>query len=299
MRLAGTLPDAASAVRLSDVLAAEGIAVERRDETGVGGGVELYIVDEDQVEQGRRLASAYLASPDEPRFTQAIAAAESRRDQKRRATMEAAAKRAVQQAERPESIWTTAPATLLLVVLCLIVAVLTGVGSENESVIDALKISTVLPAVAVLPEVAAGQAWRLISPIFLHFGMDHLIFNMVALYSLGKAIEIKRGTGFLLMLTLTLGLASNLVQYVYSGPNFGGISGVICGLFGYLLIKSWLQPSLGIRIGGDSAFLFGLWIVLCLTVIDGIANAAHLAGLAAGAIVALVGVGLERAKATE
>ncbi len=101
------------------------------------------------------------------------------------------------------------------------------------------------------------------TPIFLHFGLIHLLFNMVFLYQLGGMIEARRGPWRYLLLGLVCAVLSNIAQYglstigwedgrfVVQMPGlFGGMSGVLYGLFGYIWMKSRYEPALGLRSAG-------------------------------------------------
>ena len=87
-------------------------------------------------------------------------------------------------------------------------------------------------------------------------------------------------------MVLVIGLISNVTQYLYHGPNFGGMSGVAFGLFGYAWIKSEFDPDAGIFIPPRSVAMMLGWLVLCMTGLLGpIANAAHFAGLIVGILI--------------
>jgi GlpG protein len=143
-----------------------------------------------------------------------------------------------------------------------------------------------------------GQVWRLITPIFLHFGIVHLLFDMFMLHDLGGLIERRRGPLRYLALVLVLAVISNLVQYYYGhpamvgseikwerSPNFGGMSGVVYGLFGYIWMKARFQPEMGLFINPSSVIYLMAWFFLCMSGIVGdIANGAHTGGLVAGMI---------------
>ena len=147
-----------------------------------------------------------------------------------------------------------------------------------------------------------GEYWRLITPVFIHFGIFHIVFNGLWLWEFGRRIEVVAGSLHFLMLVMVIGLVSNVSQYLWSGPSlFGGMSGVIFGLLGYIWIRGKLAPHRGLLLpNGIVALMIG-WLVVCMTgVIDlffqgSIANAAHLSGLlsgmALGAIFGMVGRG--------
>ena len=76
-----------------------------------------------------------------------------------------------------------------------------------------------------------------------------------------------------------------------SGPAFGGMSGVVYGLFGYLWIKTKFDPRSGFYLDPNLTMWFLIWFVLCMTgAVGPIANWAHGVGLAAGALVAILPV---------
>jgi GlpG protein len=140
-----------------------------------------------------------------------------------------------------------------------------------------------------------SQYLRMISPIFLHFGLLHLVFNCLWLGLLGAKIETHMGSIHLLLIVLVSGVASNMSQYYWSGTvYFGGMSGVIYALLGYLWIKHMIAPQYYAPLpSGLMGFMVG-WLVLCMTgVLEvalgiGVANAAHLSGLVAGLLMGLV-----------
>jgi GlpG protein len=128
--------------------------------------------------------------------------------------------------------------------------------------------------------------WRLVTPVFLHFGVLHILFNMMWLRNLGGAIEFVRGTRRFLLLFLLLAVISNVAQLLWSGPRFGGMSGVVFGLIGYVWMKGRTQPHLGLGLTSDQIVYSVLWLVLCMGgAMGNIANAAHLAGFIAGILV--------------
>ncbi|MCS5587762.1 MAG: rhomboid family intramembrane serine protease [Porticoccaceae bacterium] len=139
-----------------------------------------------------------------------------------------------------------------------------------------------------------GQYLRLITPIFLHFGILHLVFNCLWLSLLGSRIEREEGSVHLLLLVAVSAAGSNMAQFNWSGSMyFGGMSGVIYALLGYLWIKHKMAPqSYPPLPNGLMGFMVG-WLLLCMTGIlevalgIGVANAAHLSGLVIGLSIGL------------
>lgn len=134
--------------------------------------------------------------------------------------------------------------------------------------------------------ISRGEIWRPIGPAFLHFSLLHIFFNMMWLKNLGEAVEFERGTSRFLWLCLIIAVVSNVAQLYWSGPNFGGMSGVVFGLIGYVWMKGKTQPQHGIGMTHNSITFAILWLLLCMAGVFGaIANAAHLIGFLTGIVI--------------
>lgn len=136
-----------------------------------------------------------------------------------------------------------------------------------------------------------GEYWRLFTPMFLHFGIFHLAFNALWLWEFGRRIEGALGSLHLLMVILVTGAFSNWGQYYFGGPSlFGGMSGVLYALLGYLWIRHWLAPNPALVVPRGIIVFLLAWLLLGLSgIIDffmqgSIANAAHVAGLVSGMV---------------
>lgn len=140
-----------------------------------------------------------------------------------------------------------------------------------------------------------GEYWRLLSPMFLHFGAMHIVFNLLWVWEVGKRIEMVNGAIVLLLVTLVSSLSSNFLQYFMSGPSlFGGMSGVVFGYLGYAFVWSRLVPQ------RDMGLPKGVYIFMIVMLVLGfagifdflmpgkLANAAHLGGLIAGLTLGLI-----------
>lgn len=142
-----------------------------------------------------------------------------------------------------------------------------------------------------LPEVRHGQVWRLFASIFLHFGILHIVFNLMWLRDLGGFIQHRFGAGYLAVLVLLTAIVSNYAQLWRDGPGAGGLSGVNYGLFGYLWMRGKFDRTGLWKLNPQTVQLMMIWLVVCYTgALGPIANTAHTAGLifgmAAGFIVA-------------
>lgn len=148
---------------------------------------------------------------------------------------------------------------------------------------------------------AAGQWWRLFTPMLVHFGVLHLAMNAMWYWELGRRIEQRHGHFALLWLTLLFGLVSNVAQFTFAGPSlFGGLSGVLYGLLGYCWIYQRLAPTPEYQLPSGVLVMMLVWLLLCISGLvsamgfGAIANAAHVGGLFIGCLTGLVAGALAR-----
>lgn len=139
--------------------------------------------------------------------------------------------------------------------------------------------------------VPTDQYWRLITPIFLHFGLLHITFNMLWFWDLGRRVEMVQGSLKLLGITMTIGLGSNIAQYIYAEKSiFGGMSGVIYGLLGYCWLYSKMRDNTLLEVPRPVMIFMMVSLVACiygfaeLLGVGKVANAAHVGGLVMGLI---------------
>jgi rhomboid protease GluP len=126
--------------------------------------------------------------------------------------------------------------------------------------------------------IAQGQVWRLLTSMFLHIGVMHLVFNSYALFILGVEVERLYGSARFLAIYLLAGLWGSLVSFALGPSLSAGASGAIFGLLGATAAFFHTHRRLGI---------VGLNLFLGFTV-PGIDNLAHLGGLVSGAILGWV-----------
>ena len=173
--------------------------------------------------------------------------------------------------------------------------------------LDAGSLGPVLPWLTIVPVVGSegdlrfgslsgvlmsGEVWRLVTPIFIHFGIAHLLFNAAVVLEFGRRIERGAGSICLLVLTLLIAAPGNVAQFMLKpAPLFGGLSGVAYGLFAYVVVRGRLDPAPAWQV--HPSFSLGVVILLVLmssgvTEMFGvyIANTVHWVGLAMGAIAA-------------
>lgn len=287
MRSAGTIRDKLHARRFADFLLTRGIHT-RLD--GGSEGFTVWVVEEDRLAEVRAELPRFLADPDEPRYS-VTREAEALRTQARQdeVSRRPAPPPVVVPAAARVGLMAT-PLALAIVVLCVMVAIYTQFAPLETPPLTRMSIATVTRIDAGrigwngLEEIASGEVWRLLTPCFVHFGVFHLGFNMMWMLDVGRQIEAAFGTLALAGMVLVFGVASNYGQYAVSGPYFGGMSGVIFGLFGFVLVMSRFAPTSGLVMSNANAVLMIGWFFVCMTGLVGpIANVAHGLGLALGA----------------
>lgn len=203
-----------------------------------------------------------------------------------------------------------AKVTAGVLLLCILVAGVTGLGDNLSTIgwftfLDVRVQGDYLYFTPLIQGLAEGQWWRLVSPMLLHFGVLHLAMNGLWYWELGRRIELRQGPWLLLGLTLLFSLVSNLAQHIVGGPSlFGGLSGVLYGLLGYIWLYQWLAPNPHYTLPKGVLVMMLIWLVVCLTGVIGqlgfgqIANAAHVGGLLIGCLTGLLGGALARRKLT-
>lgn len=141
-------------------------------------------------------------------------------------------------------------------------------------------------------DILLTEPWRIISPAFLHFSLLHIVFNTMWWWQLGGSIEKTLGKGALLNLLLISAILSNLGQFFVSGANFGGLSGVVYALVGFVWWYGYLAPEKGLFLSNPIIVFLLFWLVLGFADLlpVNVANTAHLLGLISGCLLALYSV---------
>ena len=164
--------------------------------------------------------------------------------------------------------------SLILVLVCVVVFVLQGLfsGFTDSFLLDSSKVWQ--------------EPWRLITSVFLHGSLEHLVFNMFALALFGFILENIIGSKKLLLLFFAGGFfASFLSAFFYSSSL--GASGAICALIGTLAVLRYRMVVwfFGIPMPMFVAAIFwGMTDILGVFYPSNIGNIAHIAGLGFGLV---------------
>ncbi|MCA9176427.1 MAG: rhomboid family intramembrane serine protease [Planctomycetales bacterium] len=293
MRQIGYLSSMALAQQFSDYMLAAGFDTHIEEEDGVW---SVWAIDEEKLEQATEALAAFQRNPEDPRFH-----GHGKQASKIRSDRHAKNQQAKRNYRDGRQLWSgaaggtsKAPITMLLIVASIGVSLWTSMGADKTRT-DPIgfvsyrhmrtKADLSDPEVA-LTDIRQGQVWRLVTPIFLHLGMMHLLFNMMMMYQLGGIVEFRKGKLKYIAIVLVLAVISGLVQaLIWRQPFFGGMSGVLYGLFGYVWMKSKFDPADGFRIPSETVTMLLVWFVICFLPSMNVANGGHTGGLVAGAAI--------------
>src|SRR5688500_7924249 len=269
MRMIGTIPSDSDAERFSDYLVTQKIGnmVEESD----AGDWAVWVEDDDQIDRGKSELHAFLQNPADPKYGAAVRQAETIRKEQEKTQKKKRTKYIDFRTRWGQPQQWMAPLTMMLILLSCVISVGTnsiGFGERRQEAIDIFRFASVNEqrwnAFAYandgieninefyvrywLHDLRRGQVWRLFTPMLLHWNIFHLLFNMFWLRDLGAMVELQRGTRRLALLVLLCSLVPFIFQNAVSGPGFGGMSGVVYGLFGYVWVKGRYEPWLGLGI---------------------------------------------------
>jgi len=161
-------------------------------------------------------------------------------------------------------------------------------GGTGEAFIKSASNGVLNDFGALVPSlVREGQWWRLVTFNFLHIGLMHLMFNGLALFTIGPLAEGIFGSQKFVFAYVGTGTVSAFVSYLFLPAESAGASGAIFGLFGLLAMYGYkLGGSLGrdlmrrMLIWAGIGILFGFFMQAN--------NHAHVGGLLAGAALGFV-----------
>lgn len=175
------------------------------------------------------------------------------------------------------------PATVALT-LCNV-----GVFIIAEQTGSTLEVETLLRFGASSRELVwGGESWRLITPMFLHVGLFHLLWNTYAGFGWCRPVEVALGWRRFLAIYLLSGIGGAAVSVIGHDVVSAGASGALFGIAGAALTLGFrrhgslrafiLDPDIRRELRG-----LGIWSLLCIGFLD-VDNFAHLGGLLFGVI---------------
>lgn len=292
MRHVGDLPTHEQAQRFADYLLVRNVKVSIDREDGQW---SIWAVEEDETSQVKEELDRFREDPDADEYRGHGTKAQQRRRDEEKANREFRQNQVdVRTRWKSSGIGVKAgPVTLALILISVGVGIATQLGYDRNAVFFALLFEkwTLIDGnyySSGLQAILDGQIWRIFTPMFIHFGPIHLLFNMLWLHQLGAQIEARLGKWKYVLLVLGIAAVSHSSEYFWSDWNnrhafSGGMSGVVYGLFGYIWMKTRFEPQERYLLTRQTVNLMIFWMFLCMTgFVGAIANAAHVMGLVAG-----------------
>ena len=142
------------------------------------------------------------------------------------------------------------------------------------------------------PLVTQGQYWRLLTANFLHIGVLHILFNMYALYILGRETEPVFGRSRFIVIYLLSGISGSIFSYMLTQGLSAGASTSLFGLFGALAVFFYKQRQMLGDMGRQR--LINLGVILAINIIIDLSPGSridiwgHAGGLLGGVLLAWV-----------
>ncbi|MEO2032248.1 MAG: rhomboid family intramembrane serine protease [Planctomycetaceae bacterium] len=302
MRELTTLTNQQHAERLAGYLVTQSIPASLEEEQGKW---VIWVVNDDDREAAHEILEVFRQNPEDSSYDVALVQAKKLAKQEAN-VQKKVRRREVDLTKRWSGHWWYArPATTILIVVSVLVAIvctdwndvqpgMMGLPAlctnEESALLQSLYVTKfdrtgewIRFPVSPWGSVLRGEFWRPITPIFIHFGVLHILFNMMWMNQLGAAVEFVKGPRRYIVLVFLLAVTSNLAQFYWSGPMFGGMSGVVFGIIGYTWMQGKTQPHEGLGLPQQTLVFAILWLFLCMGgALGSIANAAHLVGFAVG-----------------
>lgn len=300
MRQIGKIESAEQAARFLGFLDIRGIPAQL---DSAPDGIRIWVKDEDRLEESRQALTRFLADPSASEFK---VAPKPRESEQRTRSPRTVGSRPI---DVRREIWNRGmarrtPVASMLIAISILVALVSNLGTDRYG-LAMQSLSFYNPSHITSPQwndaygpwsdILRGQIWRLLTPIFIHFGITHVLFNMLMVASLGTSLETRQGSQRLAWIVLVAGVLGNVGQ-IFLDPSlggYGGMSGVVYGLAGFMWIRGIRAPEEGPALSKESLFFLTFWLVLGFAgVLDQpasnarMANWAHLFGFLGGILVA-------------
>ena len=181
------------------------------------------------------------------------------------------------------------PVTFILILINVLVFLVSDLTGYSQDVMHMLDLGA-----AYTPLITeGGEVYRLFTSMFLHFGIAHLLNNMLVLFVLGSRLERAAGKIRFLVIYLLGGVAGNVISLLleldsgdyYVSAGASGAAFAVMGAMIYIVVRNrgWLEDLSWRQIVVMA--LFSLYFGFASSGVD---NAAHVGGLISGGILAVI-----------
>ncbi|GGW85112.1 rhomboid family intramembrane serine protease GlpG [Alteromonas halophila] len=234
----------------------------------------VELADGSQSEEARDIAEQFVRDPANPKYQQAAW------QQGEKVTL---ARQGPRMSQNILANARHAPFTAVVFAVCVLTYLLSMFGLFSP-----IAQNVMMQPLPVLLE--NNQWWRVLGPAFIHFSILHIVFNLLWWGMLGAQIERTLGLSMLLLVFGVSAILSNIAQSFFTDPisgmllPFGGLSGVVYALMGFVWWLGWLRPQWGLSLSNSIVGFMLVWLVLGYADVlwVNMANAAHTVGLITG-----------------
>ncbi|MCT8263364.1 rhomboid family intramembrane serine protease GlpG [Proteus terrae] len=263
-----TLSNPQAADLFVNYMTTKGVRIHTKNENQQ---ISLWLEDQHQLDMVEKELNTFLREPFHPRYQ---AASWQTGDPKNTGIKYRPAFSIKNMVQR------SSPLTVLVVILCILIFIWQQVVGDYN---------VMLHLAWPYKESLNFEVWRYITPAFVHFSLMHIAFNLAMWWYLASQTEQRLGTGKLFVIMLVSALFSNWAQSLFTDSNFGGLSGVVYALIGYVGLTGIRNPEKGIGVPTGLIGFSILWIVAGYMGVlgDSIGNTAHFAGFLIGLLMAL------------
>ncbi len=174
---------------------------------------------------------------------------------------------------KSNNILCTGALILINIILLAVTYITGGIGTDNMVRMGAISTELIFDY---------GQYYRIFTAMFLHYGIVHLVSNMLFLYVFGSVIERYYGKAKFLLIYLGAGIAGNIVFIFFSDGIAAGASGAVFGLVGAMLSFSKLIKR---SVEGKDTYFMILFAIISICsgmFMEGVGNTAHIGGFIFG-----------------
>lgn len=256
----------ASALRFRDFILAEGI--EATVNASREGGFNFWVHDEEQLDEARRLLDIFERDPDSPEIQAKLREAQKKR--KREMAEAAQLQRRLESIERAQEnaqrrANSAGPVTLFLI-LSIVGFAAMALLSQGDAGVQ--QVYAVLQASR--EQIASGELWRLITPVFIKHGLPRpmavlsILFTAFWLRTLVTPIEWMKGSFHVFIMFFVSALIQTVAELYLIGVSVGGVLGLIATFYIYIYTRGQLDPNMPVRLRPETHFWFILWVVFTL-----------------------------------
>jgi GlpG protein len=287
MRMLHAFESEKDAERFSEALYGDSIGAALRE--GKDGTFHVWVENDEDLDAAKAILKTFLADPNDPRFSKLKESASELR-KKEEAREKKSRHRVMKARETFKKAGSMGPVTIAVIAICACIAFVTKLG-DDPAVQHFWFVSIPIWEGGVFYDKTAlllatwenGEVWRILSPAFVHLGIFHLIFNLWWWKDLAASLERVHSSLWLIVFCVVAHLAGAFPQYYFGTALFGGLSGVVYGLFGYIWIRGRYDPGFPLALPKSTVLWMLGFYVFCFTGFMPIANWGHTGGLVVGA----------------